>query len=337
MAITSRQIGWSQESNILWSISKQLEQIARLGGGGSGTVTGSGVNSQIAFWDAATNITGSNNLFWDNVNKRMGIGTNTPLTTAAGYTVLALNGAVGSGGVLEFQTNGVRIATINNNNLQLDLETKIAGPITFGTNGSERMRIFSGGNVGIGTGATDTGERLQVTGDVKITGSGATSGTTSLRVQNSSATNLLTVQNNGVVSIPLQATIGTIQSAVFGISNTFRFTVSGLRQGGITLDSLFTVDEPSGNINAFAISHKFISATGSFTNTSLLINPTINQTGTSSGISRAIYVNPSITTVVDFRAIETARGNIVFSNLPTSSAGLPAGALWNNGGVVNIV
>ena len=207
-------------------------------------------------------------------------------------------------------------------------------------NGVTRLlQIRGNGNMLLQNGGTftDSGERLQVTGDVKIVGSGATSGTTSLRVQNSSATNLLTVQNNGVVSIPTQATIGTIQSAVFGLSSTFRFSVSGLRQGGITLDSLFTTDEPSGNINAFAISHKFISATGSFTNTSLLINPTINQTGTSSGISRAIYVNPSITTVVDFRAIETTNGKVIFGNLPTSSAGLPTGAIWNDAGTIKIV
>jgi hypothetical protein len=29
--------------------------------------------------------------------------------------------------------------------------------------------------------------------------------------------------------------------------------------------------------------------------------------------------------------------NIIMANLPTSSAGLPTGALWNNSGVINIV
>jgi len=76
MAITSRQIGWSQESNILWSISKQLEQIARLGGGGSGTVTGSGVSGQLAFWNGATSVAGSNALSWDDVNKGLTISGN---------------------------------------------------------------------------------------------------------------------------------------------------------------------------------------------------------------------------------------------------------------------
>jgi len=43
-----------------------------------GFVSGSGVAGQAAFWDAATNITGDNNFWWDNVNKRLGIGTNAP-------------------------------------------------------------------------------------------------------------------------------------------------------------------------------------------------------------------------------------------------------------------
>jgi hypothetical protein len=33
----------------------------------------------------------------------------------------------------------------------------------------------------------------------------------------------------------------------------------------------------------------------------------------------------------------TNYGNVVFSGLPTSSAGLPSGALWRNGTVINIV
>ena len=30
MAIPSKQIGWSQESNLLWQISKQLEQLIKV-------------------------------------------------------------------------------------------------------------------------------------------------------------------------------------------------------------------------------------------------------------------------------------------------------------------
>ena len=42
-------------------------------------VTGTGTSGQVAFWNGTTSQTGSNNLFWDNANGRLGIGTNSPL------------------------------------------------------------------------------------------------------------------------------------------------------------------------------------------------------------------------------------------------------------------
>lgn len=46
-----------------------------------GGVTGTGAAGQIAFFDSNTSITGDNGFFWDNVNKRLGIGTTTPQST----------------------------------------------------------------------------------------------------------------------------------------------------------------------------------------------------------------------------------------------------------------
>jgi hypothetical protein len=51
-----------------------------IGGPGTGTVTGSGAAGQVSFWNGANTITGSNDLFWDNVNGHLGIGTNVPGT-----------------------------------------------------------------------------------------------------------------------------------------------------------------------------------------------------------------------------------------------------------------
>ena len=46
--------------------------------GGGGTVTGTGVATRVAFWDTTTSITSDANLYWDNTNDRLGIGTATP-------------------------------------------------------------------------------------------------------------------------------------------------------------------------------------------------------------------------------------------------------------------
>ncbi len=45
---------------------------------GSG-VTGAGAAGQATFWTSGTNLSGSNNFFWDNTNKRLGVGTTAPL------------------------------------------------------------------------------------------------------------------------------------------------------------------------------------------------------------------------------------------------------------------
>jgi len=46
-----------------------------------GGIAGSGSSGQVTFWTGSTSVGGDNNLFWDNTNKRLGIGTTTPQTS----------------------------------------------------------------------------------------------------------------------------------------------------------------------------------------------------------------------------------------------------------------
>jgi len=54
-----------------------------------------------------------------------------------------------------------------------------------------------------------------------------------------------------------------------------------------------------------------ISGTPSFN--ALKLTPTINQTGGANGITRGLYINPTLTSATDFRAIETTSGSVIFS------------------------
>ena len=77
--------------------------------GGGGSVSGSGTATQVAFWNGTTSLTGNTNLYWDNNNNRLGIGTSSPsnqltttgdasistLTVGRGNFSLATNTAVG--------------------------------------------------------------------------------------------------------------------------------------------------------------------------------------------------------------------------------------------------
>ena len=42
------------------------------------TTTGTGANGQVSFWNGTNSQAGDNGLFWDNTNKRLGVGTNSP-------------------------------------------------------------------------------------------------------------------------------------------------------------------------------------------------------------------------------------------------------------------
>jgi hypothetical protein len=80
-----------------------------IGGPGTGTVTGTGANGQVTYWNGASTITGSNDLFFDSVNGHLGIGTIIPGTALDvkhdQSTVVQLE--------QETATNDIRIAFIN--------------------------------------------------------------------------------------------------------------------------------------------------------------------------------------------------------------------------------
>lgn len=90
-----------------------------IGGPGAGTVTGSGAAGQVAFWNAASTITGSNDLFWDNVNGHLGVNTNVPGTALDVHhdqsTIAILNQTVATNDArIGFQNNGVGLWRIGN-------------------------------------------------------------------------------------------------------------------------------------------------------------------------------------------------------------------------------
>jgi hypothetical protein len=103
----------------------------------------------------------------------VGIGTTSPTNFASSYRTLAVNGS--SASVLEFKigdTSSAYLISDGTSSSFTDLGNRF---FTIGTNSTERMRITSGGNVGIGT--TDPQRRL----DVFTTATSATEYQLSLR------------------------------------------------------------------------------------------------------------------------------------------------------------
>jgi hypothetical protein len=92
-------------TNELQTLSTGTNTLTLSNGGGTVTVdtdpasdvTGSGANGQVSFWTGAQTQSGDNGLFWDNTNKRLGVGTISPSTafhvqgasTLAGLTTVS--------------------------------------------------------------------------------------------------------------------------------------------------------------------------------------------------------------------------------------------------------
>jgi hypothetical protein len=72
---------------------------------GTANVTGAGAAGQVAFWVGSSVISGSNNLYWDNTNARLGIGTTAPEAKLDVYgstgTYIRVSGAMPAGDATE--------------------------------------------------------------------------------------------------------------------------------------------------------------------------------------------------------------------------------------------
>ncbi len=79
----------------------------------------------------------------------VGIGTSSPRNPGAGYQGLTLNGS--TSGFLDVNTNGTRVFTLFGNGNDVIFAGAAAGAMSFQTNGAERTRIDSGGNLLVNT------------------------------------------------------------------------------------------------------------------------------------------------------------------------------------------
>jgi hypothetical protein len=184
---------------------------------GSGNITiaanPSGVAGAIQFSNGSAFASDATNLFWDDTNNRLGVGTNAPsgkaqiitddATSPFAYSsqLTQLAGSALQGLLVGYSsTNGSFISSVFPGNSFLNM-TYTAGEHRFSNAGTIGMTIHTNGNTTIGNGTTSLSARLG------IKGSGSTSATTSLLVQNSAGTAALTVRDDGVVSLNTLASL----------------------------------------------------------------------------------------------------------------------------------
>jgi hypothetical protein len=323
-------------------------------------ITGTLGTGQVGYGSAANTIAGSNNLFWNAATNKLGINTPTP-TQALQVVGNAIATAFGSALFYSTGTDDLTLGTQG-------------GTQAFSIKATTRnVQIYTGVQPG------DSGQRLQVYGDAFIKGSGSDSSTTALSVQNSSSTSLLTVRNDGLVTIPSNLTVNgfltvnrsgggilTFQSSLFvedAVGTVGRLLLSNggsrlIFQSGSTGLNLFAAaNNESNTTSQFRVSGRIVNnahgiqvnvgtqatgaaivgtfaATGTHGFDSLnnisagqlsgvriaetftpnlptqsirysgfTFESTISQSGGANGITRGVYINPTLT-AVDFRAIE---------------------------------
>lgn len=185
-----------RDSGVSWDL---------IGGPGTGTVTGSGSAGQVSFWSGASTIVGNSNLYWDNANFRLGIGTTSPsysLDVSGDIKTSGLvrigNSQIGQGATstaafgIRFNTNGYEAISfitptqpstdgcvkfvfslggrnyLFNNNTSNDfmITGDASRSFLIGTGTTAQFVKFGNGNVAIGT-TTDSGYKLDVSGNIR--------------------------------------------------------------------------------------------------------------------------------------------------------------------------
>jgi hypothetical protein len=176
---------------------------------GGGTLTGSGTATRVAFWSGTSSLSSSSNLYWDNTNSRLGIGTSSPSSvldvinnSTAGYPTgdakirvksnstqsygrfwaendlgtFQMSGVAGSASLFSTHWNNAGFLFVSSAALGYFYHVnKSTGFHAFeigqnNDNAENRTEIMRINLTGVGIGTTNPSSALEVAGQVKITG-----------------------------------------------------------------------------------------------------------------------------------------------------------------------
>lgn len=264
-------------------------------------------SGSVLFSDGTTIAQNNTNFFWNNSSIGLCLGG----TTLDSNYILQINGTKGiriSGTATGYGYNLLRgtesAAFANNGSAGVFSSTTT---LTFNTASTERMRIFSTGNISINT-TTDAGFKLDVNGTARVsgafTGGAAITATTSVTANN----------GNGFL---LTANTLTIN----GTGSYVRFNHGFAAYNGFIFEG-YAFAQTTGETQFLQQRGSFAPTSGTATFNGTNISPTINQTGGANGITRGLYINPTLTAAADFRAIEVANGITILGASTTTKASL---------------
>jgi hypothetical protein len=182
---TASQVNAKQDTLVSGTNIKTINSTSLLGSGNIDVVTSpSGSAGYIQFSNGSA-FASDANLFWDNTNKRLGIGTTSPTQPLEVLGNALINANAGSDATL----------SVGNPSRRWDIKAIQSGAyyqVNYQSTGLIGQSIDYQGNVAFGNFA-------QATARVHIKGSGSTSATTSLLVQNSGGSNAMQIWDDGQI------------------------------------------------------------------------------------------------------------------------------------------
>jgi hypothetical protein len=327
------QVAAKQDTLVSGTNIKTINGTSVLGSGNivTPTTSPSGVSGAIQFSNGSAFASDATNFFWDDTNNRLGVGTNAPTATTH---IVGANNLANSYALKVLNLANQGILSVTNDGFTQIGDFTGAG---YGANlsflrssGGTRATTFNQGNQNLSITNVNGGVIFQNT-PITVVGSGSTSATTSLLVQNSAGAASLQVTDDGVI----QGNAGTQLRYRFGGSSPMgvstrngAFTI-GVIDGGFTLGMQFNVNSSSGKgyIDGWATFDLVIGNNG---------NPV--QIGTDSSVASAqLTVNsttkgfmpPRMTTTQRDNIVGVAAGLIIYNSV-TNKLQCYNGSTWND-------
>jgi len=273
-------------------------------------VTGTGANGRVTFWNGTNTVSSNANLFWDNTNSRLGIGTSSPseaLTivrngtgvanrtmarfqqSATGNSAALVQFVNGDGNFAGFQiassgwSGGQSFGVFTEQDIPIAFQTAASlgglgtSPILFYLGGSVTTALHPSG-VGIGIASTTPSARL----DVRSAGN--TSGSDIVNFERLDGTDILRIRSDG--------------KNVYLATNTPAGTTGAQ-----------TIDRPSGTVN-FAAAASALTVTNALCTTSSIVFATVRTNDTTAYIKNVVPGAGSFT--INLGAAATAETSVGF-------------------------
>jgi hypothetical protein len=152
-----------------------------------------------------------------------------------------------------------------------------------------------------------------------IVGSGTTSSTRNFTITNSATNHILSIRDDSAIVLGLSGThliyeSHPVDDNLPSSSQGRNLIFEGVSAGNNSSNGLFQFYAnnntfTSGTNTFLGVRPIFNPTSGTADYTIIKLNPTINQTGGANGIVRGIWLTPTLTSVADYRAIETSNNS----------------------------